>query len=94
MRNAVSPLSLTGQQGSCTGDVGAGLVDLSQSLEQMRVTRITTAVRQGGCGIESAEPWHQPLLRLVDAVVGISVRLACKWIGSFVIFSLTARPVR
>jgi uncharacterized membrane protein YoaK (UPF0700 family) len=51
------------------GGGGARLVDLPQSLEQMRVTGITAAVRQGG----SVEAWHQPLLRLIDTVVGISV---------------------
>jgi hypothetical protein len=27
--------------------------------------------------------WQQPLLRLVDTIVGIAVGVACKWAASF-----------
>jgi hypothetical protein len=30
-----------------------------------------------------SDAWQQPLLRLVDTVVGIGVGVACKWVGSF-----------
>jgi hypothetical protein len=30
--------------------------------------------------------WQQPLLRLVDTVVGIGLGVTCKWIGSYLFY--------
>ena len=49
-------------------------------------TGITTVVVMVAAAISPQDAWHQPLLRLVDTVVGIAVGVACKWIGSFLIF--------
>ena len=40
------------------------------------------------------DAWHQPLLRLVDTVVGVGIGVACKWAASFLYFRLIGEPVR
>jgi uncharacterized membrane protein YccC len=57
-------------------------------------TGITTAVVMVVAGMNPLNAWHQPLLRLVDTVVGIAVAVACKWIASSVFFRITWKPVR
>jgi uncharacterized membrane protein YccC len=57
-------------------------------------TGITTAVVMVVAAMSPQDAWQQPLLRLIDTVVGIAVGVACKWIGSSVFFSLTGKPVR
>jgi uncharacterized membrane protein YgaE (UPF0421/DUF939 family) len=44
---------------------------------------ITTAVVMVVAGMSPSDAWQQPLLRVVDTVVGIGVGVACKWAGSF-----------
>ena len=44
--------------------------------------------------ISPRDAWEQPLLRLIDTVVGIGVGVAGKWAGSFLFYKLTAEPVR
>jgi hypothetical protein len=36
-----------------------------------------------------SDAWQQPLLRLVDTLVGIGVGVACKWVGSFLFHKFT-----
>jgi uncharacterized membrane protein YgaE (UPF0421/DUF939 family) len=38
--------------------------------------------------------WQQPLLRLTDTVVGVTVGIACKWIASFLFYRLIGEEVR
>ena len=57
-------------------------------------TGITTAVVMVVAGMSPANAWHQPLLRLIDTVVGIVVGVACKWIASFVFARITGEPMR
>jgi uncharacterized membrane protein YccC len=57
-------------------------------------TGITTAVVMVVAGMSPVNPWHQPLLRLIDTAVGIAVGVACKWIASHVFFRITGKPVR
>ena len=47
---------------------------------------ITTAVVMVVAAMSSSDAWQQPLLRLVDTVVGIAVGVACKWVGSFLFY--------
>jgi uncharacterized membrane protein YgaE (UPF0421/DUF939 family) len=51
-------------------------------------TAITTTVVMVVAAISPADAWQQPLLRLVDTVVGISVGVSCKWVASFFFDSL------
>jgi uncharacterized membrane protein YccC len=49
---------------------------------------ITTAVVMVVAAMSPSDAWQQPLLRLVDTIVGITVGVACKWAASF-LFSKT-----
>ena len=44
---------------------------------------ITTAVVMVVAAMSPSDAWQQPLLRLVDTIVGIAVGVACKWAASF-----------
>jgi uncharacterized membrane protein YgaE (UPF0421/DUF939 family) len=57
-------------------------------------TGITTTVVMVVAAMSPQEAWHQPLLRLVDTVVGIAVGVACKWIASFLYFRCIGKPAR
>jgi uncharacterized membrane protein YgaE (UPF0421/DUF939 family) len=57
-------------------------------------TAITTTVVMVVAAMSPQDAWQQPLLRLVDTVVGIAVGVSCKWIGSFLFFKARAEPVR
>jgi uncharacterized membrane protein YccC len=56
-------------------------------------TGITTAVVMVVAAMNPLNAWHQPLLRLIDTVVGIAVGVACKWIASSVFRKLPGKPV-
>jgi uncharacterized membrane protein YccC len=43
---------------------------------------ITTAVVMVVAAMSPSDAWQQPLLRLVDTLVGIAVGVACKWAAS------------
>ena len=46
-------------------------------------TGITTTVVMVVAAMSPQDVWQQPLLRLVDTVVGIALGVACKWFGSY-----------
>jgi hypothetical protein len=54
-------------------------------------TGITTAVVMVVAAMSLQTAWQQPLLRLVDTVVGIALGVASKWIGSYLVY-LGERP--
>jgi len=57
-------------------------------------TGITTTVVMVVAAMSPQDAWRQPLLRLVDTVVGIAVGVACKWLGSFVYYRCAGKPAR
>jgi uncharacterized membrane protein YgaE (UPF0421/DUF939 family) len=57
-------------------------------------TGITTTVVMVVAAMSPQEAWHQPLLRLVDTVVGIAVGVAGKWVASFLYFQWIGKPAR
>ena len=57
-------------------------------------TGITTAVVMGVAAMSPLNAWQQPLLRLIDTVVGIAVGVACKWIASHVFIRITGIRVQ
>jgi uncharacterized membrane protein YgaE (UPF0421/DUF939 family) len=57
-------------------------------------TGITTAVVMVAAALSPQEAWHQPLLRLVDTVVGIGVGVSCKWAASYAFYRMVGEPVR
>jgi uncharacterized membrane protein YgaE (UPF0421/DUF939 family) len=57
-------------------------------------TAITTTVVMVAAALSPQEAWHQPILRLFDTVVGITVGVACKWMASFLYFRCIGKPAR
>lgn len=57
-------------------------------------TGITTIVVMVVAAISPQDAWHQPLLRLVDTIVGVGVGVACKWAASSLYFRIVGEPVR
>jgi uncharacterized membrane protein YccC len=47
---------------------------------------ITTVVVMVVAAMSPADAWQQPLMRLADTVVGIAVGVACKCVGSFLLY--------
>jgi uncharacterized membrane protein YccC len=66
--------------------IGIGTVVMAMlgRRDDIVTTGITTAVVMVVAALSPEDAWRQPLLRLIDTIVGISVGVACKWIGSFV----------
>jgi uncharacterized YccA/Bax inhibitor family protein len=62
--------------------------------DDITTTGITTVVVLVVAALSPIAAWHQPLLRLIDTVVGISVGLSCKWIASYVFFRMVGQPIR
>jgi uncharacterized membrane protein YgaE (UPF0421/DUF939 family) len=55
---------------------------------------ITTAVVMVVAAMEPRNAWLQPLLRLLDTVVGIAVGIGVKWVGSFLFYRYVGKPGR
>jgi hypothetical protein len=61
--------------------VGAIVLSLIGRSEDIITTGITTAVVMVVAGISPQHAWKQPILRLIDTLVGIGVGIAGAWIG-------------
>jgi uncharacterized membrane protein YccC len=61
--------------------------------DDILTTGITTVVVMFVAAVSPQDAWHQPLLRLGDTVVGITVGVACKWIASFLFYRSVGKPV-
>jgi uncharacterized membrane protein YgaE (UPF0421/DUF939 family) len=57
-------------------------------------TGITTAVVLVAAAINPEQAWQQPILRLLDTVVGIAVGVGCKWCASYAFYRYVMEPVR
>lgn len=64
--------------------VGTVVMMLLDRREDIVTTGITTAVVMVVAAISPQDAWQQPLLRLVDTIVGIAVGIGCMRIGLFV----------
>jgi len=62
--------------------------------EEIGLTAVTTAVVMLVAAVDAPAAWQQPLLRLMDTLIGIAVGVTCKWIASFVFFKLIGQEVR
>jgi uncharacterized membrane protein YgaE (UPF0421/DUF939 family) len=63
--------------------IGTMVMALLGRRDDIVTVGITTAVVMVVAAMSPSEAWQQPLLRLVDTVVGIGVGVTCKWAGSF-----------
>jgi uncharacterized membrane protein YccC len=61
--------------------------------DDILTTGITTVVVMFAAAISPQDAWHQPLLRLGDTVIGITVGVTCKWIASFLFYRSIGQPV-
>jgi hypothetical protein len=61
--------------------IGAIVLNLIERSEDNITTGITTAVVMVVAGISPQHAWKQPILRLIDTLVGIGVGIAGAWIG-------------
>jgi uncharacterized membrane protein YccC len=61
--------------------IGAIVLTMLGRSEDIITTGITTAVVMVVAGISPQHAWIQPILRLVDTVVGIGVGIAAAWIS-------------
>ena len=74
---------------------GTLVMELLDRRDDIVTAGITTAVVMVVAAIGPPhEAWQQPLLRLVDTVVGIGVGVSCKWVASFLFFRLVGKPPR
>jgi hypothetical protein len=62
--------------------------------EDVVTTGITTAVVLLAAALSTQQAWHQPILRLVDTVVGIAVGVLSKWLTSYAFYRDIGEPVR
>lgn len=62
--------------------------------DELGLTAITIAVIMIVAADKPQDAELQPILRLVDTVVGIAVGVICKWIDSFVFYRITGEDVR
>jgi uncharacterized membrane protein YgaE (UPF0421/DUF939 family) len=62
--------------------LGAGSVVMTflKRREDIITTAITTAVVMVAAAISAESPWHQPVLRLIDTVIGIAIGVSFRWI--------------
>ena len=74
--------------------VGVLLMIISGRPDETGLTAITIAVIMIVATNNPQDAWLQPLLRLVDTLIGISIGVACKWVASFVIFRIIGEQMR
>ena len=73
--------------------IGAILLSLIGRPGDIITASITTAVVMVAAGISPQHAWKEPILRLIDTVVGIGVGIAGVWIGrTFIGHSLSRAP--
>jgi uncharacterized membrane protein YgaE (UPF0421/DUF939 family) len=56
-------------------------------------TGITTVVVMVVAAMSPQDAWHQPLLRLGDTLIGITVGVTCKWIASALYDRSVGKPI-
>jgi len=74
--------------------MGALIMMMLERRDDIVTTGITTRVVMVVAAMSPADAWHQPLLRLLDTVVGIAIAVGCKWAASFLYFRIVGEPVR
>jgi len=61
--------------------------------DEIGLTAITTAVVMIVAASDPPNAWQQPLLRLVDTVIGIAIGVVCKWAASFAFYRIIGEEV-
>jgi uncharacterized membrane protein YccC len=73
---------------------GTVVMVLLDRQDDIVTTGITTIVVMVVAAISPAGAWHQPLLRLVDTLVGVGIGVAGKWLASFLYVKLAGEKPR
>ena len=84
-----SPVGMAGLLG-----VGTAVMMALGRRDDIATTGITTSVVMVVAAMSPQDAWHEPLLRLLDTVVGIAVGIGGKWIGSLMFYSYVGKPAR
>jgi uncharacterized membrane protein YgaE (UPF0421/DUF939 family) len=71
--------------------IGAVVMTLVGRPDDIITTGITTAVVMVVAGISLHQVWLQPILRLIDTLVGIGVGVVASWVNLKVTSSFRAR---
>src|SRR6202166_2534020 len=66
--------------------IGTVVIALLGRRDDIVTVGITTVVVMVVAAMSPTDAWQQPLLRLADTMVGITVGVACKWAGSFLFY--------
>ena len=74
--------------------IGTAIMMYLDRRDDIVTTGITTTVVMVVAAMSPQDAWHQPVLRLVDTVVGIAIGVACKWIGSFLYYRCVGKPAQ
>jgi hypothetical protein len=74
--------------------LGTIVMVLSGRQEDIVTTGITTTVVLVAAALSTQPAWHQPILRLVDTVVGIAVGVLAKWLASYAFYRAVGEPIR
>jgi uncharacterized membrane protein YccC len=62
--------------------------------DEIGLAAVTTTVVMLVAAIDPHDAWRQPLLRLMDTLIGVAVGVSCKWIDSFLFFKIIGEDVR
>ena len=73
--------------------LGTLVMIVAKRREDIVTTAITTIVVMVVAIISPEHAWHQPLLRLLDTVIGIGVGVTCKWAASIIFAKLQREGV-
>jgi hypothetical protein len=71
--------------------MGTIIIMLLGCREYIVTTAITTAVIMVVAAMSPANAWQQPLLRLVDTVLGVGIGVAGKWAASLLHFKMVGK---
>jgi uncharacterized membrane protein YgaE (UPF0421/DUF939 family) len=74
--------------------IGALFMMAVRRRDDIGLTAITTSVVLIVAASNPQDAWQQPLLRLMDTLVGVAVGIICKWIASFVFYRVVGEDIR
>ncbi|MBV8473331.1 MAG: FUSC family protein [Hyphomicrobiales bacterium] len=74
--------------------LGTLVMTLLGRRDEIVTTGITTAVVLVVAGLSPEDAWRQPILRLIDTLIGMGVGVTCKWICSYGSSRYIGEPAR
>lgn len=71
--------------------VGTLIMTLLGRRSDIGMAGVATTVVMVVAAMDPQDAWLQPLLRLVDTAVGVAIGVTCKWIASYVFYSIMGK---